>query len=60
MYVCICHALKEKDVRRVVCEGDISIACVYKKLGCKPRCGKCLGTMAEIIAAEGQQDAERP
>ncbi|MGF1456665.1 MAG: bacterioferritin-associated ferredoxin [Alphaproteobacteria bacterium] len=56
MYICICHALKERDVREVLSEGDLSIAGVYKKLGCRPRCGKCLGMMAEIVAAQGADE----
>ncbi len=55
MYVCICHALREKDVRRVVNDGETSIVKVYQSLGCKPRCGKCLGMVAEIVAA-GSRD----
>ncbi len=51
MYICICHALKERDVRNVLSEGDVSLSGVYKKLGCRPRCGKCLGMMAEIVAS---------
>lgn len=50
MYVCICHALREKDVRHAVDEGHTTLAGVYKKLGCRPRCGKCVGYMAEVVS----------
>lgn len=50
MYVCICHAIREKDVARVIEQGETTLAGIYRELNCKPRCGTCLGTMSKILA----------
>ncbi len=60
MYVCICHAIRESDVRRVVCDGEITMAGVYKRLGCRPRCGTCVGTMAQTIAETVDEQVREP
>ncbi len=60
MYVCICHAIRERDVRKAVCEGEITLHGVYKKFGCRPRCGKCLGAMADIVADCGETKDAAP
>lgn len=52
MYVCICNAIREKDLRcaaRCV-RGDAET--VYAAMGCKPQCGQCLEDAEEIIAEE--------
>ncbi len=58
MYVCICHGIRDKDVRSAVCEGEISLHGVYKKLGCKPRCGSCLPAMADAVASHAAERAD--
>ncbi|PIR39254.1 MAG: ferredoxin [Alphaproteobacteria bacterium CG11_big_fil_rev_8_21_14_0_20_39_49] len=43
MYICICNALKEKDLRRLCktkCPKDGES--VIKEAGCKVECGQCL------------------
>jgi len=52
MYVCICNAIREKDLRcaaRRMC-GDAEA--LYDALGCKPQCGQCLEDAMDIIADE--------
>jgi len=42
MYVCICNALKEKDVRHAAEQGGATRpAEVFRFHGCAPQCGKC-------------------
>lgn len=52
MYVCICNAIRESELRRVArhCPGDAE-AC-YAALGKRPNCGTCLTEADEIVSEE--------
>tara|TARA_B100000678_G_scaffold269706_2_gene257072 strand:+ start:1981 stop:2169 length:189 start_codon:yes stop_codon:yes gene_type:complete len=52
MYVCICNAIRESELRRAVrhCAGDAE-AC-YAMLGKRPQCGSCLCDADEIVFEE--------
>ncbi len=62
MYVCLCHALTDRQVRATIDQGGArSPAQVYRQLGCKPRCGKCVPCVADMTtAANAEADAEPP
>ena len=49
MYVCICNAFTCRDVRKVRDQGVSRCGQVYKKLGCKMQCGKCLETIDSVL-----------
>ena len=56
MVVCVCNALRERDVReaaRLGCRDPLS---AYASLGCRPRCGQCVPYARQLIASE-QADA---
>ncbi|KPQ33977.1 MAG: bacterioferritin-associated ferredoxin Bfd [Porphyrobacter sp. HL-46] len=52
MYICICNAIRETDLRRAAtrCEGDAEAT--YATLGKRPNCGQCLEEAQEIIEEE--------
>ena len=52
MYVCICNAIRETDLRAAArrCPGDAE-AC-YASLGKRPNCGSCLADADAIIFEE--------
>ncbi|GGC08101.1 hypothetical protein GCM10011494_28440 [Novosphingobium endophyticum] len=52
MYVCICNAIKETDLRAAArcCRGDAEA--LYASLGQTPQCRQCLEEAEEIIAEE--------
>ena len=52
MYVCICNAIKECDLRAAArrCPGDAE-AC-YASLGKRPNCGSCLADADAMIFEE--------
>lgn len=58
MYVCICNAIREKDLREAarVCPGDVDA--VYASLGKIPQCGTCLDEAMHILLEE--REALRP
>ncbi|WP_379547952.1 bacterioferritin-associated ferredoxin [Qipengyuania sp. DSG2-2] len=52
MYVCICNAIRETELRRVarLTNGDAEAA--YAKLGKRPNCGSCLNEADAILFEE--------
>jgi bacterioferritin-associated ferredoxin len=50
MYICLCNALTERQVRQAAatCEGG-SAEGVYHACGTKPRCGKCVPIVEGIL-----------
>ncbi len=52
MVVCVCNAIRERDVRHAARGGARSPATAYRSLGCKAQCGQCIPFAREIIQAE--------
>lgn len=55
MYICICNAIRECDLRRAArcCSGDAEA--VYAAMGKRPNCGQCLEEANEIVAEEREE-----
>ena len=52
MYVCICNAIREKDLRAAArCCRD-GAEDLYARLGRTPQCRQCLDEATEIVADE--------
>ncbi|QLC23295.1 (2Fe-2S)-binding protein [Parasphingopyxis sp. CP4] len=52
MVVCICNAIREKDLRAAAKKGASTPCSAYQQMGCKPRCGQCVSFAREIIQSE--------
>ena len=52
MVVCMCNAIREKDVRAAARSGASCPIAAYASLGRSPRCGRCLSFARQIIAEE--------
>jgi bacterioferritin-associated ferredoxin len=52
MYVCICNAIRETDLRAAArcCSGDADA--VYASLGRKPQCRQCIEEASDILFEE--------
>jgi bacterioferritin-associated ferredoxin len=52
MYVCICNAIRETDLRAAAlsCSGDADA--VYHSLGRPPQCRQCIDDASEILMQE--------
>lgn len=52
MYICICNAITESELRRTArsCAGNAKMC--YSKLGKQPNCGHCLDEAEEILFEE--------
>jgi len=52
MLVCVCNAIREKEVRAAARAGATSACQAYLSLGRRPKCGKCIDYACEIIDSE--------
>ncbi len=52
MVVCVCNALKERDVREAARGGANSACQAYRALGCQAKCGQCVPFARAIIDQE--------
>lgn len=53
MYVCICNAIREKDLRSAARRcGRRDAEALYGTMGFTPQCGQCLDEADEIVADE--------
>ncbi|VWX47077.1 bacterioferritin-associated ferredoxin [Novosphingobium sp. 9U] len=52
MYVCICNAIRECELRQAArtCRGDAEA--LYTAIGRPPQCGQCVDEAEDIIADE--------
>ena len=51
MVVCVCNAIRERDLRDVAKNGQLRCAkAAYAQLGRKPKCGQCLSFARNIIS----------
>jgi bacterioferritin-associated ferredoxin len=50
--VCVCNAIRERQVREAARGGAMDPCGAYASLGCRPKCGKCLPFARDLIAAE--------
>ncbi len=52
MYICLCNALTDGQVRSVCREQQCRVSDIYRALGCAPKCGKCVPLVKELSRAE--------
>lgn len=55
MYVCICNAVTDKQIRAEAREGCCSLRDLAKRTGCGTSCGKCARHAREILVEEMQR-----
>lgn len=59
MYVCVCHAITDREVRAAVTEGAAQAEEVFHHFGVQVRCGRCVATMRSMMSLAGNGAAER-
>jgi bacterioferritin-associated ferredoxin len=50
VYVCICNAISDKQIRQAAARGATTVMDLTKELGVASGCGSCRETAAEILA----------
>jgi len=56
MYVCVCNAIRDSELRHAARHNEGDIEEVYASLGCQVQCGMCVEEAAEIIVEERELD----
>jgi bacterioferritin-associated ferredoxin len=59
MYVCLCQAVTDKDIRRAAANGAGSLHELQQSLGVAMGCGSC-ADHAEAILVEAHSDSRPP
>lgn len=58
MYVCVCNALKERDIRKAAREsGSARPTVAYAAIGCRPQCGLCKDHARAVLREELENTA---
>ena len=52
MVVCVCNAIREREVREAARDGATSACQAYRALGRQPKCGQCVSFARAIIDEE--------
>ncbi len=55
MYICICNGLTDRQARS---QSNSSVAEFYRALGVKPKCGKCIPAVREILESARGDESE--
>jgi bacterioferritin-associated ferredoxin len=57
MYICLCNALTDRDLR-ASCDDNASVSMVYRSLGCEPQCGKCVPFVRQMLREQASTVVE--
>jgi bacterioferritin-associated ferredoxin len=52
MYVCVCNAIRDCELRKAAREKRGDVDAVYAALGKVPQCGQCLDDATDLILEE--------
>ena len=50
MYVCICNNLTSKKIEKAVDQGISDTKNIYSYYNCRPKCGKCVSFVDDILS----------
>jgi bacterioferritin-associated ferredoxin len=49
MYVCVCNAITDREVRAQAQSECRTVSAIYRSLGTKPKCGKCVPLVRRLM-----------
>ena len=49
MYVCLCNAITDREFRACAADENCTVSTVYRSLGTKPKCGKCVPYVKQLL-----------
>ncbi len=49
MYVCLCNGITDRDFRAHAADENCTVSRVYRSLGTKPKCGKCVPYVRQLL-----------
>lgn len=59
MYVCICNNITSKKIDKALDKGISESKQIYSFFKCKPKCGKCVAFMNDLIKEKIQSKSEK-
>jgi len=63
VYVCVCNAYRESHVREAINQsassGRVTVEQIYARLGKRPRCGRCLVHVKDMISHSVRDKSEQ-
>lgn len=60
MYVCVCHAVTDSQIRQAVTQGACSMRLLRQELNVASSCGKCACMTQELLKQSLQQLPQGP
>lgn len=60
MYICLCKAVTDRQIREMVSGGTCSYAEIRKELGVATQCGKCGQQAKSIVQTAVRKSATEP
>lgn len=57
MIVCVCNRLSERNFACALAEGACTAHEAFERLGCSPRCGRCVPYVHEAVRERHSQNA---
>jgi bacterioferritin-associated ferredoxin len=60
MYICICNAITDKQIRRAAKAGVTSMSALQAELGVATGCGSCRDAASSILSECQRRSAPRP
>jgi len=58
MYICVCNGLTDRQARSQSKSSFCSVGDFYRALGVKPKCGKCIPAVREILESAAADQSE--
>ena len=55
MYVCVCNAITDKQIRKAAKSGARNVRDLQRQLGVATGCGSCIEAASDILRESGQQ-----
>ena len=49
MYICLCNAITDREFRAHAADEYSTVSTVYRSLGTKPQCGKCVPYVRQML-----------
>ncbi len=49
MYICVCHAVTERDISGAIAQGCCSLKELSQQLGIGTCCGRCVGCARDVL-----------
>lgn len=49
MYICNCNGFTDRQIRTTLRSGAKTVASVYRSLGSRPKCGKCIREVRSML-----------